>query len=501
MLGRSRRFSDSAEELEVFKFVVDGALDQIVIADNERKIIYANSAAAGNTGYSRRALVGKDISAVGLWGSQTDEGLYSLVWDTIKSKKEIFSGEARNRRKDGTIYDVVMSVSPFAGSDGEPKFFVGVEHDITAEKESRRRRDEFKLFFDLSVDIFCVVDANGVFQRVNPAFERALGWSEEDLIGELLVQFVYFDDREATLKELDRLRTGKITTHFKSRFHLKDGGYSWIGWSATPMPDGSFYASLRDITREQRIDQAKTEFVSLASHQLRTPLTSIKWYTNLLLGGDGGEINEKQKKYLEEIQAGNERMIELVTALLDTSRIDMGTFKFDITKVDPILLAKEAIEEQKQKIDEKKLKLSLELSNDTPVIETDKKMLHMIYQNLLSNAVKYTPEGGRIGISVDKLRAGSEFGGSAIEAEAIGIEVSDTGYGIAANEQKEVFQKLFRASSAKKSGEGGTGLGLYIVKSFIELMGGKIWFTSKENKGTKFYVILPMKTPKQEIVG
>ena len=496
MFGRGKDLSslvDSPEELEIFKLAAENALDQIVIVDAEGRVVYVNAATQRMTGYSHKEMLGKEVGSLGLWGGHKDRELYAEIWDTIKTQKKVFVGEAENVRKDGTIYDVIMRISPFLDKGGAVKFYIGIESDITAKREMQRSHDEFKLFFDLSVDMFCIVDANGVFSKVNPAFEKALGWSEAEIIGKLLILFVYVDDREVTLAELDKLQTGKITTHFKSRFHLKDGGYLWIGWTATPMPNGSFHATLRDITREERIDKAKTEFVSLASHQLRTPLTAIKWYTALLLKGGDGPLNVMQEKYINKINEGNERMIELVGALLDVSRIDMGTQKLNVVQLDAVSLGQSAVDEQMQEVDAKKIELDLQFESGLPVIVTDKKVLFILFQNLLSNAIKYTPKKGKIKFAIKRGTPGVAFGGDIIGVDSIIVEVSDNGMGIPEDQQGDVFRKLFRARNAMKGGSG-TGLGLYIVKSFVELAGGRIWFVSKENKGTTFYAILPLNT-------
>ncbi len=237
-----------------------------------------------------------------------------------------------------------------------------------------------------------------------------------------------------------------------------------------------------DMTKEKQIDKAKTEFVSLASHQLRTPLSTVNWYTEMLLAGDAGKINKEQKKYLDEIYHGNQRMVELVNALLNVSRLELGTFTIEPEPTDIVVLAKSAIDEQKHQIDEKKLKFSDHFNDDIPKINADPKLLRMVFQNLLSNAVKYTPEEGNIefAISYDQ------------ENKSINIKVTDTGYGIPKNQQDKIFTKLFRADNVREKDTEGTGLGLYIVKSIIEQTGGAIRFESEENKGTTFYISLPI---------
>ncbi len=242
-----------------------------------------------------------------------------------------------------------------------------------------------------------------------------------------------------------------------------------------------------DITKEKQIDKAKTEFVSLASHQLRTPLSTVNWYTEMLLAGDAGKINKKQKKYLDEIYTGNQRMVELVNDLLDVSRLELGTFSVDTEPTDIVKLAQDVMKEQNPQITERKIKLTSDFAKDIPIMQADQKLLRIVFQNLLSNAVKYTPEGGSIkfGISLDK------------EKHHVNIQVADTGYGIPKNHRDKIFTKLFRADNVREKDTKGTGLGLYIVKSIIDLTEGTIRFESEENKGTTFYVSLPIEGMKK----
>jgi signal transduction histidine kinase len=237
----------------------------------------------------------------------------------------------------------------------------------------------------------------------------------------------------------------------------------------------------RDITKEKEIDKAKTEFVSLASHQLRTPLSTVNWYSEMLLSGDVGEVTPDQKKYLEEIYNGNQRMVDLVNTLLDVSRIEMGTFMVEPKSTDIIKLAQSVIDEQKLQIDEKKIRFSTTFEHGIPLIQADPKLLRMVIQNLLSNAVKYTPDEGKIEISI-----------FLDNKKNILLKVMDTGYGIPRNQQNMIFTKLFRADNVIGKDTEGTGLGLYIAKSIVEQTGGKLCFESVENKGTTFYATLPL---------
>ncbi len=214
----------------------------------------------------------------------------------------------------------------------------------------------------------------------------------------------------------------------------------------------------------------------------------------MILSGDVGAVVPEQRKYLEEVYQGNQRMVELVNTLLDVSRIELGTFFAEPKMTDTILLAQSVIDEQRSMIEKKSLSIVAKFSKNVPMFSIDPKLLRMIFQNLLSNAVKYTPPKGKI-----------EFAITSDAKKSLNIKISDTGYGIPKNQQSKIFSKLFRADNIRDKDTTGTGLGLYIVKSIVETSGGKIWFESPgekftENSGTTFYVTLPLKKKGKQII-
>lgn len=238
----------------------------------------------------------------------------------------------------------------------------------------------------------------------------------------------------------------------------------------------------RNITQEKEIDKIKSEFVFLASHQLRTPLSTINWYVEMLLSGDAGPINDDQKKYLQEVYTGNHRMVEMVNDLLNVSRLDLGTLPVQLAPINILDLIIETEKDAASTIEDNKLTINKNISKDLAEIYSDTKMMRMLLQNLITNAIKYTPPKGTITISVEPQNK-KEFK----------LTVTDTGYGIPEAAKSKIFTKLYRAENVMEKEITGTGLGLYMVKSIVEKFGGKIWFESNENIGTKFFVTFPYK--------
>jgi signal transduction histidine kinase len=189
---------------------------------------------------------------------------------------------------------------------------------------------------------------------------------------------------------------------------------------------------------------------------------------------------------VDEIYIGNQRMVELVNSLLNVSRLELGTFAVDPEPTDIIKTAQSVLDELKPSITTKKIKINFESAKDMPIIQADPKLIRIVFQNLLSNAVKYTPEKGAITLKISK------------NTKNLLVEVADTGYGIPLSEQPRIFEKLFRAENVREKDTEGTGLGLYIVKSIVTHSGGKISFKSIENKGTTFYVEIPLSGMKKK---
>lgn len=241
-----------------------------------------------------------------------------------------------------------------------------------------------------------------------------------------------------------------------------------------------FVVSFRDVTTEREIDRAKTEFVSIASHQLRTPLTTINWYCEMILSKDSGKLTNKQERYVNEVYKANKRMVILMNALLNVSRLEKGTFMIEPKSEDVTNVIRSAVNEFKTQIADKKIKFQAKYDSSIPHISVDANLLSMIVQNLLSNSIKYTTAGGRVNLSTNKKD------GSII------ISVADNGIGIPKNQHDRIFTKLFRSDNAKRVDPDGTGLGLYIVKTILENTGGKITFESAEGKGSKFMISLPL---------
>lgn len=244
-----------------------------------------------------------------------------------------------------------------------------------------------------------------------------------------------------------------------------------------------------DVTREQEIDRQKSEFVSLASHQLRTPLTSIRWFTELLL--DDKTMSKDQKEYVKEIYRGDLRMIDLVDALLNVSRLELGTFTINPRRIDVIEMMKSVLRELRPQIISRSVNVVEAYDEHLRSYIADPNLIRIIFLNPLTNAVKYTKKDGTVWINLSINKKGTMIGGMKLNRDCLTMTIKDTGIGIPQKQQSKIYSKLFRAENAQIEQTEGTGLGLYLLKEIVEQSGGATWFISMENEGTSFFVVLP----------
>ncbi|HET7320197.1 MAG TPA: ATP-binding protein, partial [Candidatus Saccharimonadales bacterium] len=332
-------------------------------------------------------------------------------------------------------------------------------------------------------------DEFGKITRINPTALRILGYTEKEMLGSWFPKkIVALTENETPINLIDRpitkaFLTGRTITQ-KTYYRKKNGQKIPVAVTVSPImltnkPVGAIEV-FRDITIEYEIDRMKSDFISLASHQLRTPLSAIKTYSHMLLDGYMGDINDAQRKSLRTILSAANRMNELISTLLNVTRIESGTITITPKTVNVEKIAEEVNKEHGLLASDKNISLSVERHSRQPcLVKTDTLILKEVLSNLISNGIKYTPEGGSVGVEIKPRRSD------------ILIGVHDTGLGIPKYSQNNVFTKFFRAHNVVKQETSGTGLGLYLVKGLLESLGGKIWFESTEGKGTSFFFTLP----------
>jgi PAS domain S-box-containing protein len=345
---------------------------------------------------------------------------------------------------------------------------------------------------------FLEIDMNGKVMTSNHAAATMLRWRKKDIIGAHASAVLNLHDKGGkpiaprdhfVQRAIDEKRPVSTTPTDIFVCERKDGTQLPIAIIATPFLMGmemrGVVVTFRDVTEEKRIDHMKSEFISLASHQLRTPLTAIGWYVELM-HGEQQTLSQEQKDYLSQITDSHARMVDLVNSLLNVSRIELGRLKISPEKTTLSAVVERATKELLPQIEQKRLTLERRFPK-TLQASLDIQLVQMVLQNLLSNAVKYTPQRGHIDLSI--LSDGQE----------LRFEVKDSGMGIPRSQQSRVFEKLFRADNVLKTDTEGTGIGLYIAKYTAEAWGGRLWFESKEGRGTTFFFTTPITMQKMDV--
>lgn len=364
-------------------------------------------------------------------------------------------------------------------------------------QELRKQHAEDAAILQTMDDGLVVTDDAGRIRYINRAAEVLLG--RTDVIGLHVVEVLLVKDKDGvTLDETLHPVAATLRTKQSFRpavdpqFTLKrpDGQQTALQIRATPIVKGNtcfgVVTVIRDITEERRIDHMKSEFISLVSHQLRTPLSSMRWYLEMLINEDAGQLNKDQRDYVGMVATSNARMVQLVNALLNVSRIELGKFEISPEPIDLEKLARAASASFDLELKQKNVKIDYILPPTPVSVRSDQGLLQLVIENLVSNAIKYSHPESSVSVTISK----DDATGMAT------IVVSDKGIGIPESQYEQIGKKLFRGSNAKVSDTDGNGLGLYISQLATETIGGALTFKSKEGEGTAFTLVLPL-VPKQ----
>lgn len=244
----------------------------------------------------------------------------------------------------------------------------------------------------------------------------------------------------------------------------------------------------------------KDDFVALSSHELRSPLSVIKWYTEILLDEDAGPLTPEQKKYLTIIENSNQRAIDLIRSLLNVSRLDLDTFCISPENMSIFDLVTDIVNSVHEDASKRNIEITVEKGNDLVNIQVDKHLSSLVIKQPLTNAIAFSHDGDTISVFVKLEKKGSTVGGVSLLGESIVVSVTDTGLGIPLSDQDKIFTKMFRGSNVQDTAGSDSGLGLYVAKTVMNLpyVNGDIWFSSEEGKGTVFYIAFPIEGMKKK---
>lgn len=362
------------------------------------------------------------------------------------------------------------------------EFSINVEKNFS-EKLVFASRELYTELYQNSPVPYLLIDVEGQVRSANLAAHRLLGLSKGKMEGINVFSRITCDELNHLDMLIEKYRNAIPVSDETVRVKRPDGTQAWALLSLfqfISVKEHLGLLTLVDISKQKQVENAKSEFVSLASHQLRTPIAGIKWSAELLQMDNPENLTDRQRKYIDRLLVAAKRMALLVDDFLRVSRFELGTFQPEYVKVNLTDLIKDIILEHTGRIEQKRLDVKTFFDSDIESIVSDQNLLRMIITNLFSNAVKYTREGGTVHIGFGRKN------------DDLLISVADNGMGIPVEDQERVFGKLFRAANAVRQVPDGTGLGLYIVKEAISVLGGNITFTSIENISTTFEVMLPL---------
>ncbi|MBM4324473.1 MAG: cell wall metabolism sensor histidine kinase WalK, partial [Deltaproteobacteria bacterium] len=328
-----------------------------------------------------------------------------------------------------------------------------------------------------------VCDRDGCIVLSNPAASRMLKASEASLIGNLLSQCNLDSELSKTIEESLKSKDHSYTS-VSQELGIGESGDTFLRAHTAPVRDdlGETIGSvtvLQDISHLKELDKMKAEFIAMVTHELRAPIAAVEQQLTVILNRMAGEVSAKQEQLLSRAKERTKGLLALIKDLLDLSKIEAGRmvqYKERLTLREVI---QKVIDLMRVEADNKKIGLQFPISSQNPLIHADRTSMEGIFTNLISNAIKYTPEGGKVWVTLDD------------EGGFVKATVADTGIGIKKGDLPRIFDKFYRVKSAETRQIVGTGLGLSIVKSIVDAHLGSISVESEEGGGTTFTILLP----------
>jgi len=469
--------------LNLYSRALECTSNGVVISDMAlpgQPVFYANPAFARITGYASDEIIGRNCDM--LQSGDKNQPELRVLGDAIRAGRDA-QVVLRNYRKDGTLFFNELAVAPVAAADGSVPHYVGVITDVTERERSRmaiaERSARLNAVFDLSPDGFVVFGADGRLAHCNQAFLQMTGWEPDTESSGLTVQ--QFDQRFGVLCESGQpylpvqalLDISVSGTHGPDTLLLDRPEHRVLARVVRSHVDDHDETILffRDVTRETEVDRMKSEFLTTAAHELRTPMVSVFGFTELLLRRPVPE--DRRRDMLETMHRQASLLINMVNELLDLARIEARQgkdLKRESCRIDSLIT--QAV--GPLVVAHGRHHFELDVPHGDQCLWVDPEKTHRALINVLSNAVKYSPQGGDIHVSTKSGRLRGE--------PAVGLVVRDSGIGMSAEQLGRVFERFYRADPSGNIP--GTGLGMSLVKEIVELQGGRVDITSEPGRGT-----------------
>jgi PAS domain S-box-containing protein len=478
-----------------YKEVVERANEGIVVIQKEI-IKYVNPKIIDILGYENNELIESNFKEYVI-GSEIKPLVNYYKKESKKEKNSSFY-ETILKHKSGRKIYVGLSIGNIKYK-GKPAELV-IIRDITQKKQVEeilyQREQEFKILVEGAPDIIARFDKENRFIYINSVAEKEFGISTSDFFWKTFQEIGFS-------KEISDLWEKSLKSVFNSGkekiiYFEQETSKGWKYYYSRLLPEldkenkiRSVLSITRDITEAKEIDKIKSDFISLSSHQLRTPLSIIRWCSKALMDESLDKMNKEEKGYIDKIYSSSKKMIKLTNSFLNVAILDLGSLNVSSDIINLVDITDEVIEEFNDNLQEKKIKLVKEYKIDKFEIKADERLLKIILKGLISNAIKYSYEKGKIFIEIKN------------EKKNVLFKIGDNGYGIPEEKKSKIFSKFFRVENSEDAGDFGIGLDLYIIKSIMKNCEGDIWFESpnpdlkkqdqKKGDGTVFYFTLPQK--------
>ncbi|AKB35288.1 sensory transduction histidine kinase [Methanosarcina siciliae C2J] len=478
---------------EIYRALFEQSSDAIFITNKER-ILEANPKGCKLLGYDKAHL--KNIPLFSLFTEESLPGFKNALNATLESRSAFF--ETKIKRSDKKILDVEVSSCTMGD---RKKTFLIIFRDITLRKESERlvqkEREILSALLEKSLCGILLIEASGhKIVDVNPVAIKTIGRSKEEIVGNICHQFICpteagkcpisdlglnVDKSEKTIinaqKEVIPILKSVVPVTIEDKDYFVE---CFIDLSERKRTEENL---LRAKLEAEAASRTKSEFLTNMSHELRTPLNSIIGFSDILLEKVFGELNGKQLKYVNNISVSGKHLLELINDILDLSKVEAGKMELNYSEFSIGSVFDEVKSTISPLAQVKNLEMEFKIGPDFGDIKADRSRLIQILYNLVSNAVKFTLEGGKVSVYCNKN------GNRAI------FSVTDTGIGISSEDQKYLFEPFNQIDSGMNRQYEGTGLGLALVKQFVDMHKGRVWFKSVQGKGSSFIFELPVNGP------
>jgi PAS domain S-box-containing protein len=484
---------------------LDSSVSGIVITDNtlpDNPIIFCNAAFEKITGYNRSEIIGHNCRF--LQAQDRSQKVRETLARAIKEGKQC-TIEIRNYKKNGELFWNELYISPVFNNEGKITHFIGVQNDITLRKRNEADLSDQKDFMERTIiertkqirdseafltsiiqtvrEGLLVLDPEFRVISANKQFLRTFKVTSGQTEGKILYELGNGQWNIQRLKELliNILPSSNPVVDFEVEHDFPHIGKKLMLLNAYRIElEGQYkdqiLLAIEDITARREIERRKDDFLSIASHELKTPLTTIKGFVQVLERTKPAEASEKYTQTLAKVSIYVDRLNKLISDLLDVSRIQSGNIELHKEKFDFDKMVKETVENLSLMVSSHQI--IVEGTSATQVIG-DESHIVQVLNNLISNAIKYAPNANKISVYISKV------------SEYAKVSVTDYGMGISEQDQKSIFERFFRAGDIQKRFPG-MGIGLYICDQLIKSHGGTIWVESEKGKGSTFSFTVPI---------